>query len=331
MAGLEPAIREARALRTIVTTDPVALRRRALDALLAVVGCDAALFYRASPDAAGLRVVTYEVRGSRADAVRQATELCRRDPTLLAPTLNLRAPPPLHRSTFLEDQATHVRRAFEESPVFRLVYAPNGIAHHQRLLAYHGRRHVGWIGLVRLVGAKPFRRLHRARLQPLVEPVLAALTQADRLERALVPGEPADFIVDARGVVEYASAAGRAWLAHADFVDGLRALVRSMDVGAPTPSLPALPRVVRLDDGGGRVRYLVHVAPAPDLVLSGAVALSKAQREVAELAAAGATVDDIARVLARGKETVRTHLKHAYRRLGVASRVELARALEEAR
>jgi DNA-binding CsgD family transcriptional regulator len=62
-----------------------------------------------------------------------------------------------------------------------------------------------------------------------------------------------------------------------------------------------------------------HAAPVPDL--------TPRQLEVCEYAASGATVDEIAAHLHISPGTVRTHLKTVYRNLGVANRVELARAL----
>lgn len=62
----------------------------------------------------------------------------------------------------------------------------------------------------------------------------------------------------------------------------------------------------------------VRVPPADPLS-----ALSPSQRAVVEYAAAGATSLEIARARACSQETVRSQLKEAYRRLGVASRAEL--------
>lgn len=54
-------------------------------------------------------------------------------------------------------------------------------------------------------------------------------------------------------------------------------------------------------------------------------ALTPRQQEVARLAAAGMTNHDIARQLRVGDETVRSHIKAVYLRLGVESRAELTR------
>jgi DNA-binding CsgD family transcriptional regulator len=64
---------------------------------------------------------------------------------------------------------------------------------------------------------------------------------------------------------------------------------------------------------------------APNTLPTWAAALTPRQREVAELLAHGATSPEAARHLGLGVETVRTHVKAIYDRLGIASRAELAR------
>jgi DNA-binding CsgD family transcriptional regulator len=55
--------------------------------------------------------------------------------------------------------------------------------------------------------------------------------------------------------------------------------------------------------------------------------LTPRQAEISEYAASGATVGEIASHLGISAETVRSHLKTVYRNLGIANRVELARAM----
>lgn len=74
--------------------------------------------------------------------------------------------------------------------------------------------------------------------------------------------------------------------------------------------------------------YAVEFTAAPADTSPARQALSARQWEVCEYAAAGATVPEIARTTGLSPETVRTHLRTAYRRLGVANRVELANALQ---
>jgi DNA-binding NarL/FixJ family response regulator len=63
--------------------------------------------------------------------------------------------------------------------------------------------------------------------------------------------------------------------------------------------------------------------------LAGVLALTASERRVADLAAAGQTNRDIAQALYVTPKTVEVHLSSAYRKLGIASRRELARALTE--
>jgi DNA-binding CsgD family transcriptional regulator len=68
--------------------------------------------------------------------------------------------------------------------------------------------------------------------------------------------------------------------------------------------------------------------PASPLLLASARdRLSPREREVAELVACGQTDKEIARRLAISPTTVRTHVEHAYQKLGVNSRVALAQLL----
>jgi DNA-binding NarL/FixJ family response regulator len=60
---------------------------------------------------------------------------------------------------------------------------------------------------------------------------------------------------------------------------------------------------------------------------SGAGALTPSERRVAELAAAGRLNREIAESLFVTISTVEFHLRHAYRKLGIASRTELPAAL----
>jgi DNA-binding CsgD family transcriptional regulator len=61
------------------------------------------------------------------------------------------------------------------------------------------------------------------------------------------------------------------------------------------------------------------------------VGLSAAEKRVAVLAAAGRTNREIAAELFLSERTVENHLSHAYTKLGVRSRTELARAVESTR
>jgi DNA-binding CsgD family transcriptional regulator len=80
---------------------------------------------------------------------------------------------------------------------------------------------------------------------------------------------------------------------------------------------------------GPTPRILVRLEPAERLVVPNGLPLSTRQHEVADLAARGLRIVDIAMALGCAETTVKTHLRAAYSLLGVSSRVELLRALAE--
>ena len=57
--------------------------------------------------------------------------------------------------------------------------------------------------------------------------------------------------------------------------------------------------------------------------------MTASERRVADLAADGQTNRDIAQTLYVTPKTIEVHLSNAYRKLGIGSRRELARALNE--
>jgi DNA-binding CsgD family transcriptional regulator len=73
----------------------------------------------------------------------------------------------------------------------------------------------------------------------------------------------------------------------------------------------------------------MRCSPVRSAFVTGAEALTAGERLVADLAAAGMTNREIAQALFITTKTVAFHLTHAYRKLDIGSRDELAQALAE--
>ncbi len=150
------------------------------------------------------------------------------------------------------------------------------------------------------------------------------------LTRGLVDGEPG-LIADALQILEH----GERPLVRADALEDFAVMVAGE---RPREAVAALNESLRLLDAAGaefdgarvrsRLRELgVHrrrapLRPTPE---HGMGALTRAEREVVELVAAGGTNRRVAEQLFLSPHTVNTHLRSAFLKLGVRSRVELAR------
>lgn len=322
----------AREIATISTGEPHTLRQRILSSLLKLVDADAACFYCLGTAKGRRYTRCWESAGSQFPGLMSNLSTSRADAAMNDTSVrDFARPSRLERSSFVEDGALWKPEVYLECRPYRTILAPFGLRHQQRLLAYHGNRFLGWVGLVRSHGTKPFTYHDRSRLQPLVQPVITALLTAERLENAALPEEAGDIILSASGRVAHATSHGQAWLAHPGFATRLAAAVRAMDRDETSAEEhlgvgPAQVRMVRVDGADG-VRYLAQVGPLTALTMHPDTPLTPTQRKIAYYLAAGATVKEAADALGVSAETVRTHLRTIYRRLVVSSRVELARAL----
>ncbi len=103
--------------------------------------------------------------------------------------------------------------------------------------------------------------------------------------------------------------------------EGREALRRAVELARACGATAVAERALAdLGAGGGR---------APRLELTGVEALTPAERRVSELAAAELTNREIAQQLFVTEKTVELHLTHAYRKLGIRSRFQLASALAD--
>lgn len=83
--------------------------------------------------------------------------------------------------------------------------------------------------------------------------------------------------------------------------------------------------------GDGREDLLIAFTPATALAVPRFARLTTTQAEVCELAAGGCSTREIAERRSSSPETIRSHLKAAYRRLDISSRPELVPVIRELR
>lgn len=137
------------------------------------------------------------------------------------------------------------------------------------------------------------------------------------------PDHHVDFLLARDGTVVSTGPGADAWLAQPEALARVVALLPAVDPADTTwrPLRPVFVRFVPMRGAGDHV--LVTVVPPRPEVVEAQELLSPTQQEIAEYAAAGATVPEIARATDRSPETVRSHIKAIYKRLSICTRMEL--------
>lgn len=215
----------------------------------------------------------------------------------------------------------------KEDPLHHAAYRRFQVADHARIVVFDGRRLVGWLAILKS-GGRCFTGAQLERLQKLAPDVVSALVHADRVERALLDPRP-QLVVDVDGNVYLTSGSGDAWLTERR-AEAIGSAVRSQSsegLASATRLVAGAEATISVLLGQPTYYHLVTLAAPVAPELTPAFLLTQRQREIASHAVAGLTRGDIARQLSISEETVRSHLKIIYERLGVASRVELANAL----
>jgi DNA-binding CsgD family transcriptional regulator len=319
-------------IATMLSESPDAVRDEVLDALRLATNADATVWHDVTES--GLLAVVRS-RGAPEPARIIASHLGKPLPTGSMTTdsedvrrlrrggWTLERPIAASRSAFqgMYDVYRSVE-ALESLPVFQLFYARARITDQLRLLAYRGNRFIGWIGALRTHGR--FSVAERRRANALVRRTVEGLAAARTLEAL---DEDPFLLFDGAGVVERGTERAPAWLTaeraqvFRRWITGVR---HGVDARARIDGVSA--RLVRLSGGDG-VRYLAMLRQRDAIELRATAILSPTERAVAEDLAAGLTLREVAALRGFAESTAKTHAKHVYRKLGVASRIELVDAL----
>ena len=209
------------------------------------------------------------------------------------------------------------------------VLGPNRFAHCLHALVFRRRQFVAWVGLLRRQGRPPFSTAAASALNAKLPALKADLIAAHDLDQAATP--PLGHVIFAAdGTVEDGSTSGARWLAFPDVRTGLAKRVRDLHEGrSTTRTVPRADVVVEPMDAVGPTRYLATITSLPVLERPFMDDLTPRQRQVAALVVAGKRNPEVALELGLAEETVRTHLRAAYERFGVADRSDLARCWDD--
>lgn len=310
-----------RSLRSL-PADPAAARRELLDTLVGFVGADFGATYALAREGASWRTHAGAVLGP--ESPRMAWLSAQLEP------FPANYDPECPRS----DEVGRFRRlpgSAEQTRGYALFYRPFGLTSQLRTLLYDGAEFIAWLGVLRHADRAPLGCAERLALDRVAGAAQDALVTMRRAERAALAGRvPAHLVFDPGGELRFASAEVKDWL-DSGRRGQLGELVRHVARGGGravrwvSQARASCHRIV----GDGGEAFYVNLSAGAAVRVDPTAALSPRRREIAEYAAAGATAKEIAQALGISPHTVRQHLKSVYRQLRVASRLELARVLED--
>jgi DNA-binding CsgD family transcriptional regulator len=224
-------------------------------------------------------------------------------------------------------------RPFSDRGTYQMFFEPYGIHSLLGAMCMSGRVCRGWFGVYRQGDEPPFSRRDLSQVKRHEDALLAAFHAGLDHDPWQVPEEGLVGLFDATGTLRRYSADAPRWFRDGQLCQELKdAADTFLGSGAARDRRiirRATVKLERLVDADGEPQVQAHVDPLPYARYPATIVLTPTQREVARCAAAGATVEEIARHLDRKPETVRSHLRAIYQRLGISSRVELATMLQE--
>ena len=189
----------------------------------------------------------------------------------------------------------------------------------------------GWLGVYRTTDEPCFSRRDQVRLRTYSDDLFRLLDETMEAGRWKVGPSGMIGMMDEQGEVLQASADAAHWFKDGDICGELREAAREFLQGEDNQRKLFVRRhAVELHRMVGDERQSAHVriTPTEFLKIPVMATLTPRQRRVAKLLLAGATIDEVSSELDISKETVRSHVKAIYERMGVTNRVELFDALK---
>lgn len=238
---------------------------------------------------------------------------------------SLRSPAPHHTNRFSTFHDDVDSEQLDALPVMQEIYRPHGIIDQARMMVIDKGRVLARFGLLNTEREGPFTKRELKLLNRSAQAIAHAFVCLDMADQWEMDNGVA--MVRADGAVVAATPDVAKWLV-ARRRELLVARIRAIDSGQAPMFFGlerALVRVTRLDGPEGVHYLLTFRSQQPEV--SPANRLTLRQRDIADLAAVGMTVEEIAATLHISANTVKTHLRAVYDILYVANRVELARAL----
>ncbi|MCA9579637.1 MAG: helix-turn-helix transcriptional regulator, partial [Myxococcales bacterium] len=217
----------------------------------------------------------------------------------------------------------------ESRQAYKAIYAPLGLRDTLRALVYDGPRCVGWFGALRAGDAGSFSANDLVAMERGRDALTTHLIAESRRDVGIFDGCPAHILCSDQGAILGACTGARAWL-DAERAARIREVVRHAVRAAPEPVYVVghvAFHVTRLHHEDSRVVYLN--APLGTFAsVHASTALTRRQREVAELASLGLTAAEIAEELHLSVHTAKQHLRAVYLVLGVHRREQLVAVLD---
>ena len=319
----------AESLRTVHSSEPKLKLRESLEKLRQEFGAEFAYFCQVTESDGALYYANSLVESGSHDPM----PILQLDGTEYADAVwNPEMPSPTAVNHFVDVGRSYEPERLRDTELIQKVYVDHDIAPPLRILVYDQMDFVGYLGLSRRPHTAQFEDDAGERANQLVDEVRSVILEATRDWREAVNPRLSHAIAGPDGEVLHATTEAAEWLSE-DRRQQLAGAVRRFDRGTLPSSRIVIEgaevHMIRLDGEGG-VRYLANFSRAVPARLDPRHRLTERQAEVADYAASGATIDEIATTLDVSPNTVKYHIKEIYDRLGIACRVELSDALGEA-